>query len=135
MALLVGSCAGHPKGMESLRELTDGEKAKVIEIALNTPESLTWREKESQYRTSLDWVAIVWDGSEYEYSGWRRIDYEWEADENLKYVSESAVFYPWVTIWFGEPRQWIVQVAVDLKTEKVALVEEHPFRTGPTPPE
>ena len=137
MAVLVGGCTGHPKGMKSLRELTDSEKERVIEIALNTPEALKWREKQRYYDTSLDWVAMVWDGSEYEYSEWRWIDYEWEADENLKYVPEAAVFYPLVTIWFVSPRRWVIlvrwviQVAVDLETEKVVLVHEYPPKESP----
>lgn len=131
--LLIGGCAGHPKGMESLRWLTDAEKDRVIEIALNTSEALKWQEKESQYEADLGWIAIVWENSHY--SEWRGIVYEWEADPNFSFVPESAEFYSRVVINFGEPPRWQVSVAVNPDTGKVALVEENPFRTGPTPPE
>ena len=126
--------ARHPEGMKSLRWLTDAEKDKVIEIALNTSQALKQLEKYSHYETNLSWIAIVWDSSEYEYSEWRGIDYEWETDDNLRLVSASAEFYSRVVINFGEPPRWQVSVAVNPDTEKVALVEENPFRTGPTPP-
>ena len=59
VAFLLGGCAGHPEGLKNPRELTDSEKDRVIEIALNTPEALRQLEKESTYRASLLWVAIV----------------------------------------------------------------------------
>lgn len=130
-ALLLGGCAGDPKGMKSPRELTEDEKDRVMEIALNTPEASKWRERESKYKTGLRWIAVVWENSEA--SEWLSLDYEWEADENYQFIPESAAIYPEVRIWFGEPTQWIVQVAVDLDTGKVALVEEYPARGSPTP--
>ena len=146
MALLVGGCAGHPEGMKRLRWLTDTEKAKVVEIALNTPEALRQLEKESTYKTELSWIAIVWENSKYsEYWG---LDYEWVDEEILpplpdnpppgvvfSTVPEEAEFYSRVVINFGEPPRWQVSVAVNPDTGKVALVEENPFRTGPTLPE
>jgi len=131
VALLAG-CAGHPEGMESPRRLTDNEKDKVVEIALNTPEALRQLETESKYKTEVDWIAIVWNNSQC--SAWWHIDYEWETDENLKNVPESAVFYPQVGIRFGEPEEWLVAVAVDLETEKAVLIHEYPARKGPAPP-
>jgi hypothetical protein len=38
--LLVGGCAGHPKGMKSLRWLTDAGKEKVVELTLGSPKAL-----------------------------------------------------------------------------------------------
>ena len=122
----------HPEGMKSLRKLTDDEKDKVIDIALTQTKAAKYLKEYSQYRTDLSWIAIVWENSEY--SEWRGIRYEWETDENLKYVPESAVYYSRVVINFGEPPQWQVMAAINPDTGKVALVEENPFRTGPTPP-
>jgi len=134
VALLVGGCAGHPEGLKNPRELTNSEKDKIVEIALNTPEALRQLETENKYKiTDVDWLAIVWDNSQW--SSYLHIDSEWETDPNLKLVPESAAFYPVVSIRFGEPEQWLVAVAVDLDTEKVALVQEYPARKGPTPPE
>lgn len=135
MTLLVLGCAGNHEGMESPRKLTAHEKMKAFDIALNTSEVLRQLELENEYKTELDWIAIVWKNSEY--SEWQMIDYEWEEDENLKLVPESAVFYPWVIIRFGEPERWHVVVAVDLDTEKAVLVDEFiprmfpPSDTGP----
>jgi hypothetical protein len=146
MTLLVGGCAGHPQGMKSLRWLTDAEKTKVIEIALNTPEAKKAREEYGVYGASLSWLAVRWSGADYEeYWG---LDYEWVDEEVLPPppedmppdmvftpIPESAEFYSRVTLRFGEPPQWQVSVAINPDTGKVALVEENPFRTGPTPPE
>ncbi len=46
MGLLVSGCAGHPEGLKNPRELTDTEKDRVVEIALNTPEALRQLETE-----------------------------------------------------------------------------------------
>jgi len=130
--------------MKSLRWLTDAEKDRVIEIALSTPEALKRLEKENNYETRLSWVAIVWDNSRSsEYWG---LDYEWVDEKVLppppedmprgivmSTVPESAEFYSRVVINFGEPAQWQVAVAINPDTGKVALVEENPFRAGPTP--
>jgi len=162
VALLVSGCAGqpaeqpteqsseHPEGMKSLRWLTDTEKDKVIEIALNTPQALKQLEKYSQYNTSLSWIAILWDSAEYEYSEYWGFEYEVvrtgiprgfsqiitpDGEKIVGFrVPEEAEIYSRVTINFGEPPRWQVSVAVNPDTGKVALVEENPFRTGPTPP-
>jgi hypothetical protein len=136
VAILVGGCTipidGHPKGMKSPRLLTDDEKAKVIEIALKTPEAVEQLKKDSHYSTKLNWIAIVWENSHF--SEWRAIAYDWEKDPNLSLVSGAAEFYSEVIINFGEPPQWQVYVAVNPDTEKAVFVQENPFRTGPTPP-
>ena len=62
VALLMAGCAGHPEGMKTLRWLTDNEKDRVIEIALNTPEALRYLENESKYEIEVRWVALGWDG-------------------------------------------------------------------------
>ncbi len=147
---MMSGCARHPEGMKSLRWLTDAEKDRVIEIALNTPQALKQLEKYSQYKTSLSWIAIVWDSAEYEYSEYWGFEYEVVetgiprgyseiiTSDGEKIVSfgvpEEAEIYSRVTINFGEPPRWQVSVAVNPDTERVALVEENPFRTGPTPP-
>ena len=151
IALLAGGCVGHPRGMKDVRWLTEDEKNRVIEIALGTPEaSGRLKEYGSQYTASLGWVAIVWGNSEY--SEWRSFDYDIVetgvprgtvevtpegSTEKIVVagVPESAELYSWVVINFGEPPEWQVYVAVNPDTGKVALVEENPFRTGPTLPE
>ena len=123
--------ARHLQGMKSPRLLTEEEKERVTEIALNTPEALKQLEKFSHYDAKLSWIAIVWENSEV--SVWRGIAYDWEKDPNLSLVPETAEFYSQVIINFGEPPQWQVYVAVNPDTGKAVFVQENPFRTGPTP--
>jgi len=62
--LLVVGCAGHstthPEGMEDLRWLTDAEKDRVIEIALNSPKALEMKNDHSQYEVELEWIGVTW---------------------------------------------------------------------------
>ncbi|MFC1870631.1 hypothetical protein ACFLYE_05145 [Chloroflexota bacterium] len=130
LIILVSGCAGHPKGWESPRELTNNEKDRIVEIALNTPEVLKQLETNKQYKTSdVDWIAIVWDNSQW--SAYWRIRPEWETDPNYNLVPESAVFYPAVTVILGDPEVWQITVAVDLDTEKSVFIQEYPAQKGP----
>ena len=127
---LLFSCAGHPKGLDEPKQLTDYEKNRTFEIALNTPEVQRQLQKEAHYTTELDWLAVIWNGSEW--SAYYHINEEWEIDPNLSNVPDSAVFYPYVTIRFGEPATWQITVAVDLETGIVALIHEYPAGKGPS---
>ena len=140
---------------EILRWLTEEEKARLIEIALNTPEAKEWLEKEKQYKTSIGWIALNPNPEGEGYSGYRRFEYNiveegiprGEVDITLPGspervvsigVPEDAEIYPNVTIWFGEPEEWTVSVAIDLDSEKVVYDEDYPARRGiiiPPPPE
>ncbi|MBI4303137.1 MAG: hypothetical protein HY665_02195 [Chloroflexi bacterium] len=140
----------HPTDFpENLRPLTDEEKAKLIRIALDTPSALEWRQKESQYKTDIGWIALYPSSSGKDYSGYRKFEYGIVekgiprgtidvtppgSPERIVSVGvpENAEIYPNVTILFGT--KWIVSVAIDLKTGKVVFDEDYPFRTGPTPP-
>ena len=145
--------AGHQTDFpENLRWLTEEEKEKAIEIALSAPAALEWQQKESQYETSIDWIALNPNPSGEGYSGYRRFEYE-VVEEGIPRgsvdvtppgsperivsvgVPEDAEIYPSVNIVFGEPAKFIVSVAVDLKAEKVVYDEGYPFRKGPTLPE
>ena len=71
-----------PEGMESPRELTDSEKAKVIEIALNDPEVSEWLEKESESKIrGPGWYAIIWRNQEI--IEWRAFSY-YDVETNPK---------------------------------------------------
>jgi len=117
MALLMSGC-GHSKGMNSPQELTGEEKARVVEIALNTPQASEWLEAEGEYEiASLGWYAID-DGT------WWCFDYEGvETDPNRQLIPESARWYPGVTIRVGEVTITQMQIAVDLEIGKAVLVE------------
>ena len=120
IALLISSC-GQSKGIEGPRELTEDEKARVVEIALNTPQVSGWLEDEGEYQIAgLDWYAID-DGT------WWCLEYEGiETDPNRQLVPESARWYPGVTIAVGE--EWITQaqVAVDLETQAEPMYSKIP---------
>ena len=130
---------------ENLRWLTEEEKSRIIEIALNTPAALEWRQKESQYETRIGWIALTPSSDGEGYSGYRKFEYEIVAtgiprgtvditpeDSPERIVSigvpEEAEIYPDVTIGFGEPVEWIVSVAIDMETEKVVFDEAYPAR-------
>jgi len=126
--LFIG-CAGHPKGLDAPRQLTDDEKGRVIEIALNTPEVQKQMETKAHYTAEVNWLAVVWDGSQW--SAYYHIDAEWETDPNLINVPDSAIFYPYVLIHFMEPAAWQVATAVDLDKGEIVLVHEYPASKGP----
>ena len=128
--LLAIGCAGHPKGMKSLRELTDDEKDKVIEIALNSPKALEWLEKENKYEVKLEWIGITWANSEPSSVG--IYPYQ-EIEKASELFQSSQAVFPGVSIYFGEPPQWAVDVAVDLDTKTAIDALSLPL-TPPTPP-
>jgi len=117
VALLMGGC-GQPTGIKSPRELAEEEKARVVEIALNTPQVSGWLEDEGEYQIAgLDWYAID-DGT------WWCFDYDGvETDPNRQLVPELARWYPGVTIRVVEVTITQMQIAVDLKIGKSVLVE------------
>ena len=131
---------------ENLRWLTDEEKAKITEIALSTDAAQEWLQKEEQYKTGIDWIALYPDPEGEGYSGYTRFEYEivekgiprgtvdWTPpDSTVKVVSigvpEDAEIYPCVTIWFGV--KWVVSVAIDVETWKVVFKEDYPNLANP----
>jgi len=116
----------HPKGMENLRWLTNDEKDKVIEIALNTPEAIETSKKYPVSKTSIGWVAIEWQNG----VGMHGFDYEMvsEVPDN---VPETAEFYSRVEIYFGEPERVLMRVAINPDTCKVARIMTHPLKRLP----
>ena len=130
--LLATGCAGHPKGMKSLRWLTDAEKERVIEIALNTPEAASAREGYGHYEASVKWVAINWRN--HHAAEICVLDYECVDEGVPADVPESAEFYSGVEINFGEPPRCLVSVAVNPDTGKVAFVWSIGLKIWPTAP-
>lgn len=132
--LLVGGC-GQPKG---IKPLTDEERDRFIEIALNTAEALRYLENESKYEIEVRWVALGWEDSKA--VEWHPLDYEEIADGNLPsdvlYLSQTVTIHPEVYIRVGESVRMFISVAFDRDTEKVVHVELLPGRLtrGPTPP-
>ena len=139
LEFLVVSCTNGTAADESpgwfsdnLRCLTDEEKNRMIEIALNTPEALEWLDELGTYEARLSWIAVIWEGEEGgSINQYWVLDYDVAEDGIPASVSNSARIYSRVLINFGEPPRWMVSVAVDPDTGTVVLVEEYPYRTGP----
>jgi hypothetical protein len=131
---------------KNLRWLTDEEKTKITEIALSTDAAKEWLQKESQYKTGIDWIALFPDHEGEGYDGYTRFEYDivekgiprgtvdmTPPGSSQKIVSigvpEDAEIYPDVTIWFG--MKWVVSVAVDVETGKVVFDEDYPNLSNP----
>lgn len=131
---IMDSSSGHPKGMESLRWLTDAEKDRVIEIALNTPEALALLETETYYEASVRWVAINWL-NDHAAALWE-LDYE-EADGGVpEGVPESWELYSQVEIYIAGATyypMYLLRVAINPDTGEVAHVEVHGLKKIPAP--
>jgi hypothetical protein len=111
------------EGWEQPRSLTEDEKAKVIEIALNSPRASEWLQGRTDYRAgSVDWYAIIWN-SNGEAGTWWSLEYDRVANEGIPdFVNPYAFWYPGVTIAVGEGTITQMQIAVDPEPGKTALV-------------
>lgn len=106
--------------MKSLRWLTEEEKAKVIEIAMNTAEAKEAGERYSIYKIGLRWVAIMKNES----GGLSLWGFDYEMVDNIpENIPKEAAFYSQAEILFGEPEQVLLRVAVNPDTGEVAHVE------------
>ncbi|MBI2853107.1 MAG: hypothetical protein HYX84_08460 [Chloroflexi bacterium] len=140
--------AEHPRDFpENLRELTDEEKQKAINIALATPEAQEQLKQSSNYTATIGWIALFPNKEGEGYSGYKKFDYgivkegipRGEVDvtppgspERVVSIGvpEDAGIYPVVDIGWREPLWWNMSVAIDLKTEKVVFIENYPNHLG-----
>ena len=140
--------AEHPRDFpENLKELTDAEKQKALDITLATPEAQEQLKKRSKYKTDIGWIALNPNQEGEGYSGYRKFDYEivkegiprGEVDITPPGSSERVVsvgvpddaeIYSVVTIWFEEPVYWIVSAAIDLKAGEAVFTESYPNYLG-----
>lgn len=112
------------------RNLTEEEKSRATQIALNTSEAQTQLEQGITYKSDLNWVAIVWQFSRA--SEIHAFDYdEWETGIPSN-IPRSAVIYSRVSLTFGEPERLLVEVAVDLATGKAVFVQSFPLKSLPS---
>ena len=99
-----------------------------------------WLKKEGEYTTRLDWIALYPDSSGEGYNSYRHFDYEIVETGIPIYPpgrivlsgdQEAAEIYPNIHISFGEPLEWLIDVAVDLdkeKKEKAVYIDTYPPR-------
>jgi len=120
LALLAGSCAEQPSGLDRPRQLTENEGGRVIDIALSAPEVSEWLEKNMEYRTELSWFAR-------EGSDWLSCGYDLEYIASIE-MPPGVVFrwYPGATIGIGSPQQQIISVAIDLDEGKAVYIASQP---------
>lgn len=114
---------GGLEGWEQPRSLADDEKAKVIEIALGSQKVSEWLQDKPDYRTgTVDWYAIIWNGSG-EAGTWWSLGYDRVEKEGVPdFVNPFAWWYPGVTISVGGGTIYQMQIAVDLDTGTTAMV-------------
>jgi hypothetical protein len=114
--------------MKSPRWLTDEEKERAVEIALNTPEVVAAGENYDVYSTGFSWVAIVWRARHA--AEIRGFDYG-RVDSLSDNIPQSAELYLRVEIYLGEPVQVLLGVAVNPDTGEVANVTAHGLKVPP----
>ena len=128
VALLAGGCVGKSKDMGPL---TDEEKDRLIEIALDVPEVSDQLVEASVYKVEVRWVALYRRGSEV--VEWAVLtDEEVEAGIHQGFLA-SFTIYPGVLISFGESQELYCMVAIDLDAGKVMHVELVPARPTAEP--
>jgi hypothetical protein len=115
-------------GWQQPRDLTEEEKARVVQIALNSPEASDWLQGRTDYQVSpVDLYAIEWhDGK---FGGWVMFEYPIVCDGIPCCVSPYAYWYPGVSIHAVEQGIiFVMQIVVDLDSGKTVKV------LGPLPP-
>ena len=122
MALLVGGCNAKPK---ELTPLTDEQRERLVEIALDVPEVSDQVAKSAVYNLEVKWVAVARKGSEVE--DWGVLTDE-EAEMGIPQGFLSPVtIYPGVLFRFLSPERLQFIVVVDLDKEKVVYIEMVPI--------
>ena len=115
-------------GWTQPRLLTDAEKAKVIEIAINSTNVKNWLNGKTDYKMGgIYWFVITWNNGtmqEYECP-----EYDVVTTGVPGWVSPNGWWYPAVTLSLGEWGSMTqMQMAIDVDNGKVAYVD------GPYPP-
>ena len=109
----------HPKGFESVRELTKEEQGKIIALA----ETSRWAtNKSSLYETQLGWVGFMWAGENIGQS--RFVSYPKDSEDTSRFAHQALEGYKnllpgaWMIIG-APPTEASLYLAVDLETGTV----------------
>jgi hypothetical protein len=124
--LWVSGCTGYPKGMKEFRKLTEEEKARLIEIALDTPEAKQSLEKYEKYSVALFWGYLAWRLKDGDYqAGGSQLIQDTGYDENpfSEKERDDGELYYFVVLFFGEPSKESVTVGINPDNEEVANVQ------------
>jgi hypothetical protein len=118
---LVGGCMGRANG---IKPLTDSEKERMVEIALETDEAVEILAEESDYKVEFRWLVIgrldpVYGAIMKEVFSSDDLD----SDRFRRWLGRWSLIYPAVLLRFGKPEQKQLRVAIDRETESVVFVE------------
>jgi hypothetical protein len=122
-------------GLASARVLTDSERNRIVQIALDIPE-VKEHAAEPIREMVFHWDVIVWEGSSYSYFfGFYSEDPK--TDPMFASVPSSAAWYPALDMRFTDRRDqsvyWRVEAVVDLDNNKAVLVRTMRFNGEFTP--
>jgi hypothetical protein len=120
---LASSAPGTATAIPALKQLTDTEKAKVVDVALNSPEAVAWLQGRTDYRLGeVEWYAIVFEDGRA--SSWS-IVHPGSTSNGLPppLATQPVSYYPGITIAVGAGTIYQMQIAVNLETGKAVMVD------------
>ena len=125
LLICTSGCSGHPEGMKEFRKLTEEEKERLVEIALDTPEAKQSHEKYDEYAVAMFWGYLNWRLKDGEYqAGGSQLVQDTGYDENpFSENDRDGELYYFVSLYFGEPSKEMVTVAINPDNEEVANVQ------------
>lgn len=134
LLVYVSGCNGHPQGMKEFRKLTEEEKDRLVEIALDTEEAKRALERHHTYRVLFGWAEITWQKPESEYIPREiHITDEGELDENqVQNLGKNGELYADVTFYFGEPSRVRLDVIINPDTREIIHVKWMGLKPIPT---
>jgi hypothetical protein len=132
--LLFSGCGGPPEGMKEYRRLSEEEKDRLVEIALDTEDAKRSLERHDTYVVFFGWAEINWQKPESEYIPREiHITHEDDLDEDqVQNLGEDGELYAAVTFYFGDPSRIRLDVIVNPDTGEIIHVERMRLKTIPT---
>lgn len=132
--LLMSGCGGPPTGMNEFRQLTENEKDRLVEIALDTEDAKRSLERHDTYVVLFGWAEITWQKPEGEYIPREiHITHEDDLDENqAQNLGKKSELYADVTFYFGEPSRVRLDVIINPDTWETVHVEWMGLKPIPT---
>jgi hypothetical protein len=123
--LLISGCGGPPRGMNEFRRLTEEEKDKLVELALDTEDAKRALEKHYTYEVLFGLAEIIWQKPEGEYIPSEiHITHEDDLDENqIHNLGKEGELYADVTFYFGEPSRVRLDIIINPDTWEIIHIE------------
>jgi hypothetical protein len=124
LLICVSGCNRHPEGMKEYRRLTEEEKDRMVEIALDTPEAKTALDTFNTYSVTFGWGYVQW----LKHKGEDRVTPpnviidEGQEENPVPESEREGELFSEVMLYFGDPSKEMVSVAINPDTEEVARV-------------